>query len=401
MKAPLETVARLEPMRLGDDSTADINEVLAELAFKAGRLDNALRGPPRAQAASLVRIMNCYYSNLIEGHNTRPRDIAAAVNGEISDDPMRRDLQLEARAHVIVQGKIDAQHHTGELGDPAQTDFIKALHRDFYEEVPEIFRKIEGSGFSFMMEPGAFRHAPEHDVAVGRHAPPASNRVDAFMARFAEVYGERPGRRMRAGLIDIPAAHHRFAYIHPFADGNGRVRRLMTHAMFLKAGMGAGGLWSISRGLARGLKSRDEYKAMLAMADTPRRGDRDGRGNLSLAALQEFTHWFLQVALDQIEFMTDLFDLDNFGARLKRLVEADPKMDARGGAILQAALTRGELARGEAGPLTGLGERMGREIMNQLTDRGLLTSDTPKGPVRLAFAPEYLDQFFPRLFYEA
>jgi len=386
-------------MRLGDSSTAAIGDVLAELSFKAGRLDNALRGPLQAEAANLVRIMNCYYSNLIEGHATRPRDIAAAVDGDLSDDPARRDLQLEARAHVIVQQDIDRRFHQGELADPADPDMVRWLHRDFYAAVPDIFREIKGRDHSFMMEPGAFRNEPLHDVVVGRHIPPSSDRVVDFMARFHSAYGERPGHT-RARLIDIPAAHHRFAYIHPFPDGNGRVGRLMTHAMFLKAGMGAGGLWSISRGLARGLKDREEYKTMLAMADRPRQSDLDGRGNLSLKALQDFTLWFLQVALDQVEFMTGLFDLDNLGTRLRRLVETDPDLDPRGAALLTATLTRGEIPRGEASAITGLGDRSGRAILARLTERGLLVSDTPKGPVRLGLSTEYVDRLFPKLFYE-
>ena len=400
MTAMIETPGRLEPMRLEDSSTGEINEVLAELAFKAGRLDNALRGPLQAEAAGLVRIMNCYYSNLIEGHHTRPRDIAAAVEGDLSDDPAKRDLQHEARAHVIVQAQIDARFHAGELDDPASQDVIRWLHRDFYAEVPAVFREIKGRDGGFMMEPGAFREAACQDVEVGRHVPPSSDRVEAFMARFHEVYGEKAGRPPRAKLIDIPAAHHRFAYIHPFPDGNGRVGRLMTHAMFLKAGMGAGGLWSISRGLARGLAERDEYKAMLAMADMPRQGDRDGRGNLSLKALQSFTLWFLQVALDQVEFMTSLFDFDTFSTRLRRIVETDPDLDPRGGALLEAALVRGEIPRGEAGAITGSGDRTGRTILSQLTARRLLISDSPKGAVRIGLPADYVEQLFPRLFYE-
>lgn len=400
MEMPLETPGRLEPMRLGDESTADINDVLAELAFKAGRLDNALRGRLQSEAADLVRLMNCYYSNLIEGHHTRPRDIAAAIGGHLSEDPAKRDLQLEARAHIVVQKALDDQFHAGELGDPATPNFILGLHRDFYAHVPDVFRHIAGNGFDFMMEPGVFRHDPRHDVAVGQHVPPSSGRVTAFMARFEEVYRERENQTPRARLIDIPAAHHRFAYIHPFPDGNGRVGRLMTHAMFLKAGMGAGGLWSISRGLARGLNGREEYKAMLARADAPRQGDRDGRGNLSLKALQDLTLWFLKVALDQVEFMTELFDLETFVSRLRRVVEVDPKLDPRGAAILEATLVRGELARGEAAAATGLGDRMGRAILAQLTGLGLLISDSPKGPVRIGLPADYLDQLFPKLFYE-
>lgn len=399
--APLiETPDRLEPMRLGDQATGQIQEVLAELAFKAGRLDNALRPPLQAEAADLVRLMNCYYSNLIEGHATRLRDIAKAVEGELSEDPAQRDKQLEARAHVTVQQALDARFHTGQLQDPASEEFILGLHRDFYAQMPDAFRQIDGHGRSFMMEPGVFRHIPDQDVEVGNHAPPSSERVAAFMTRFREVYGERKGQTPRGRLIDIPAAHHRFAYIHPFPDGNGRVGRLMTHAMFLKAGLGAGGLWSMSRGMARGLKDRGEYKKMLAMADTPRRGDRDGRGNLSLSALQEFTLWFLTVALDQVEFMTSLFDADTFSTRLKRVVETNPAFDPRGAGILETVFSRGELPRGEAAAVTGLGDRMGRNILTQLTSAGLLTSDSPKGPVRIGLPPDYIDQLFPRLFYE-
>jgi Fic family protein len=86
----------------------------------------------------------------------------------------------------------------------------------------------------------------------------------------------------------MATAHHRFNYIHPFYDGNGRVSRLMSHAMAHHAGIGAGGLWSVSRGLARGLQDglpgREEYREMMQLADRVRQGDRDGRGNLSLAS---------------------------------------------------------------------------------------------------------------------
>ena len=89
---------------------------------------------------------------------------------------------------------------------------------------------------------------PEHDVAVGRHEPPSSARVADFMRLLR---GALPLAQLgkAARILAIPAAHHRFNYIHPFPDGNGRVSRLMSHAMAHEAGIGAHGLWSISRGL--------------------------------------------------------------------------------------------------------------------------------------------------------
>src|SRR6266850_3698556 len=154
---------------------------------------------------------------------------------------------------------------------------------------------------AFRMIPGEWRTDSEHDVAVGRHVPPSSARVADFMRYFEERFTlERMGRASQ--IMAIAAAHHRFNYIHPFPDGNGRVSRLMSHAMAHSAGIGAHGLWSISRGLSRGLSrgpdGRDEYKQMMDAADVPRQGDLDGRGNLSLKALNKFVLWFLQVSVD-------------------------------------------------------------------------------------------------------
>ena len=61
--------------------------------------------------------MNCYYSNLIEGHDTRPRDIERALRDDLDADEQRRNLQLEARAHIRIQQKIDAEFAAGSLPD--------------------------------------------------------------------------------------------------------------------------------------------------------------------------------------------------------------------------------------------------------------------------------------------
>lgn len=201
-------------------------------------------------------------------------------------------------------------------------------------------------------------------------------------------------------ILLIPAAHHRFNYIHPFPDGNGRVSRLMSHAMALRAGIGAHGLWSVSRGLARGLRGPSEYKQMMDHADMPRQGDLDGRGNLSQRALEEFAVWFLRVCLDQITFMSNLFDLDGLSERLRSLVENTPALKPEAARLLDEALRRGEFDRGEGQRITGLPDRTARRLLSDLTDLGLLASDSPKGPVSLRFPTDTLEQLLPRLYPE-
>nr|WP_330385163.1 Fic family protein [Woeseia oceani] len=247
------------------------------------------------------------------------------------------------------------------------------------------------------MQPGEWRTSPEHDVVVGRHVPPSSNVVAAFMQRFEQRYSfAHLGKGAR--ILAIPAAHHRFNYVHPFPDGNGRVSRLMSHAMAHKAGIAAHGLWSVSRGLARGLESRGEYKQMMDLADTPCKGDLDGRGNLSQGALEEFTLWFLRICIDQVQFMTDMFDLTSLSDRYQRFVIRHESLKPESAKLLLEALMRGEFERGEAPRITGLPERTARRVLNDVVEQGLLASRTPKGPVSLRFPADVLDEIFPKLY---
>lgn len=373
--------------------------MIAELSAASATLGAGLHSRTAANLADLVRLMNTYYSNLIEGHDTRPRDIARALEGEFDQDKERRNLQIEAAAHVRVQGELDRMAAENKLPEPASCDFIIWLHREFYRDAPEAMLLIEGKTRKFVMEPGAWRSQSEHDVAVGRHLPPSSARVADFMKYFEERYRFEPLKK--AGrIMAIAAAHHRFNYIHPFPDGNGRVSRLMSHAMAQMAGIGAHGLWSISRGLARGLERPSEYKQMMDLADTPRQGDLDGRGNLSQKALAEFALWFLRVCLDQVKFMTSLFELDSLGARLKAYVERSNTLKPEAARLLEEALFRGQFERGEIDRITGLPDRTARRVLSDVIDAGLLGSETPKSAVSLRFPIDALDVLFPRLFPE-
>ena len=393
-----ETVQRIEPARL-EAAPEAISDAVAELAAKSAILGHALDPRTAANLAGLVRIMNTYYSNLIEGHNTRPKDIERALAGEFDRDARRKNLQLEAAAHVQVQTEIDRMAAEDRLPEPASVEFVQWLHREFYRDAPKEVLLIQGKDREFAMEPGAWRSRCEHDVAVGRHQPTSSERVADFMSYFAERYRfDRLGKAAR--ILAIPAAHHRLNYIHPFADGNGRVSRLMSHAMAHRAGIGAHGLWSISRGLARGLDSRGDYKRMMDHADMPRQGDLDGRGNLSQRALVDFTLWFLRVCLDQVTFMSGLFELDTLARRLRSYVERSDILKPEAARLLEEALIRGEFERGEVPRITGLPESTARRVFNDVIAVGLLASDTPKGSVSLRFPVDALDVLFPRLFPE-
>ncbi len=397
-KTLIESVDRIEPARL-EEAPEAIADVVADLSAAGAVLGSALHPTTAANLAALVRIMNSYYSNLIEGHDTRPRDIERALAGRFDRDEGRRNLQLEAAAHVRVQAGIDRMAADDVLPEPASVDFIRWLHREFYRDAPEEMLRIRGAKSGFTMEPGEWRSHSGHDVAVGRHIPPSSDRIDDFMQYFEGRY-RFADMGTAARIMAIAPAHHRLNYIHPFADGNGRVSRLMSHAMAMKAGIGAHGLWSASRGLARGLEGRSEYHRMMDSADTPRQGDTDGRGNLSQRALSEFTLWFLKICLDQVTFMSDLFDLDNLAKRLRAHVERSDTLKPESAKLLEEALIRGQFERGEASRITGLPERTARRVLKDVIAEGLLASATPKVPVSLRFPATTLEALFPRLYPE-
>jgi len=391
----IETPARIEPCFL-ETIPPEITDLIAAISSAAARLGSRLNPKTSAGLAELVRVMNCYYSNLIEGHNTTPREVEQALEKQPDTSSARRNLLIEARAHISLQRTIDHRYEAGQLEEPAEIAFIQFLHKLFYKDATDSMLQIQGSQKIIHMQPGEFRSSPEHEVAVGRHMPPSYDALPDFMAYFEKRYRFASlGQGSR--IIAMAAAHHRFNYIHPFLDGNGRVSRLMSHAMALHAGIGAHGLWSVSRGLARGLTSRLEYKQMMDHADTPRQGDLDGRGNLSLKALTEFISWFLKICLDQIEFMEGLFELGSLTTRIKLYCDQQG-FRPEAFSILETALLRGEIPRGDAERISGLKRRTASDLLSTLIHHGILRSETPKGAVFLYFPIASAEILFPKLF---
>jgi Fic family protein len=110
----VEAPSRIEPCLI-EESPGALLDLVADLASASSALGARLHPGSAAGLADAVRIMNCYYSNLIEGHNTTPREIERALSDEMLGEGERRDLQIEARAHIGVQRKIDRLFAAGRL----------------------------------------------------------------------------------------------------------------------------------------------------------------------------------------------------------------------------------------------------------------------------------------------
>jgi len=382
----------MEPM-LPTDKSEQLADSVIELTSCASALAGKIQKGVQEGIGDLVRSMNCYYSNLIEGHDTHPRDIERALNDNYSRDSKKRIYQKEARAHIELQAIIE--RNKAPDVDPASDEYIRWLHKEFCARLPEDMLWVEDPDTKEKLPviPGEYRTT---NVQVGRHVPPAHEEIKAYLKRFYEVYNNENLSRSQYPIA-IAAAHHRLLWIHPFIDGNGRVTRLISHAMLLKCGIGSR-LWSISRGLAR---NSETYKAALANADSPRRGDLDGRGALSAQCLFDFTLFFLQTCIDQVKFMASLFQPSELLRRIS-LYAADeieagrlPKGSLE---LLREAFLAGEVPRGAAPRLTGYKERQARQVLAALIGKDLLVSQGPRAPVRLGFPLDVVERWLPNLY---
>jgi Fic family protein len=374
------------------DSPA-IRERETAVARLSGELAGRLPPTTRAALAQCLEGINSYYSNLIEGQSTRPVEAERVLKKTLAQRPKGRagELALLAVAHIKTERWMRERLKNGPDLDIAGADFIRELHRQFVSQLPDELRVVKGHhDESAINIPGELR---QRQVDVGAHVPPPPDELPALLAAFSKGWKALP--KTPAHIL---LAHHRFAWIHPFLDGNGRIARLLTTAMLARHGLDADGLWSLSRGLA---KRRGRYYEQLTQADNPREGDFDGRGALSEKAAVSFADFMLDTCEDQIRFMSERLQIGHVQDRMARFC-AERKLvlgrDERAAPLLIEAMFMGRLERGAAPRLLGLGERAARKVVAECVEDSLLTATSSRAdltPVFPVYAAAYL---FPNLF---
>lgn len=398
---PAESIFRsptsMEPLLPASDR-GRLADLTVEIHRKAGELRRTLpSASARSELARLMREMNSYYSNLIEGHKTLPRDIERALKQDFSSRPEEQRNQQLSVAHVRTEMAMRERMAAANPQGVFSADFVLWLHREFYSHVPQDeWVTLSSSGKSYPLIPGELRG---YNVEVHRHTPPDHESLGAYLQRFESFYS---GNEILAtdSLIAAAAAHHRLAWIHPFGDGNGRVARLQSQAALMAAGVDSGGLWSLSRGFAR---ERQAYYSALQHADQARLNDFDGRGNLSDRYLAEFCHFFLVQVLDQIEFVIGLIEPETLISRIRAYLQIirtdlDSKMKLHLARLLETLCFKNEITRGEAEGVLGLKGTATRAVIRKALSEGLIQSPSEKGPLRIAFPSQVVETYFPRLF---
>jgi len=377
------------------ERASDLTRAATALGVTAGR-------PSQSEIGALLRSMNSYYSNRLEGEHTRPSDIERALQQDFSDNADLARKQRLAVAHIRTEQHCEellAQRRGAEGGDAVRwlysAQALQQLHLELFRDLPEADLSLaDGS----VMRPGELRTRP---VAVGRHEAPTAESMPRFIERWAEVYGRE--RRGEASIVALAAAHHRLAWIHPFLDGNGRVARLHTHLLLHGWGF-TNGMWSPLRGFAR---TEERYKALLQAADEHRRGDLDGRGNLSQQALVDWIDYTLGICIDQVEFMAQMLNIQGMRGRIEAALAFEASAIKSGvrpeaiNALHYLFATQLELSRADFKSMLGLGDRVATEAVSALLRRGFLATDSAYGKLRFAVPHHALRFYFPALWPEA
>lgn len=394
--------SQLEPLLPRDSQADQVLGMAHDLRTEAARLTGACQNGVSQELARLLRAMNSYYSNKIEGEHTRPLEIEQALLLDFSADAEKARLQRLAVAHIATERWVYEQP-VG-LAEAYSADFLCRIHSHLFGQLSDADRVVRlhdaGGGVTeeLVVVPGEIRR---REVCIKNHIAPAAAALPAMLERWAAVYGA--ARRGELQIVAAAAAHHRLVWIHPFFDGNGRVSRLHSLAV-LGALELTGGLWSPLRGLAR---QAERYSERLGNADMPRMGDLDGRGQLSERMLLEWIEFFIGVCLDQVRFMSQMLNLREMQSRLGALLAHEEHVVKRG--LRMEALrplhylfaTQGEISRGDFASMTGLGERTATTLIGKLLDTGLLRTDSPRGQVRFGIPLDALRFLFPSLWPEA
>ena len=387
--------ALMEPLLPAEYRLAGLLEQAHDLIRHADQLSGKCQPGALPGLRTLLRAMNSYYTNRIEGQHTLPVEIEQALRHDYSADADKARRQRLAVAHMAAEQALEQRWPQWTPQQIWSTQMVRDIHQDLFARLSEPDRVLAPGE---ILQPGVLR---DREVSVGRHAAPQASELPVFLDRWGSFYSQV--RRGEMQVLAVAASHHRLAWIHPFRDGNGRVARLHTHLALGHLGL-TNGLWSPLRGFAR---TQEAYYARLAAADEHRAGDLDGRGNLSERALCDWIGYVLGHCLDQVRFMAALLGLETMKDRIAACLGFEENV-VRQGVRTEALRSlhylfaiQGELDRADFKAMLGLGDRQATAQVSALLSRGLLVTDSPYGKLRFGVPQHALRFYFPGLWPEA
>lgn len=376
-------------------TTPELDDLIVKVLASSAALGKGIHPLILDDIARLMLKVNSYYTNAMEGNPSKLNDIDAALNNKLAKDKTARNFQLEHVAHIQVQEAMLRRLYAEPELRVCSKEFLCWLHEQFFLKLPEDMRLAKTvNGELVPVEPGRLR---DRGITVGIHEGPITRQdIESCLAKLDELLSpERLSGPQK--LLGWASSHHRFLWIHPFPEGNGRVARLLTTAYGIRIGVGDNMLWTAARSFAR---NRPEYDRRLSLADQPRRNDLDGRGPLSEENLIGFCVFFLGCCEDQIQFMDSVLKLTELERRYSRFIgslESEKAVSKTAGKVMRRLLLQGEIPRAQVLEICGVKQRRATQIIKELLDAGITRSQTAYGPLRLNITADMSAALFPTL----
>lgn len=204
--------------------------------------------PVFMQLKQVFHLLESLASARIEGNHTT---LADYIESRVSAVPSN-DALLEIRNIEEAMKHLEDTHPPG---TPITEHLIRGLHT----------LTVQGLVREGDRTPGAYRTGAVA-IAQADHVPPDPIQVPTYMHELVEFVNRDDPPKY--DLLKVAIAHHRFAWIHPFGNGNGRVVRLLTYALLLKYGFQVSAAGRLLNPAAVFCANRERYYEMLARADT-------------------------------------------------------------------------------------------------------------------------------------
>lgn len=376
-------------------TTPEVDDLITQVLSSSAALGRGLHPTIIDEIARLMLKVNSYYTNAMEGNPSKLKDIDNALHNKFLKDKAARNYQLEHVAHIHVQEAMIKRLREEPHLRICSEEFLSWLHAQFFLELPEEMRMAKTlTGKLIHVKPGALR---DQGITVGQHhAPATQEKIRHYLIQFEKFLSPEHLSGAQK-LLGMAASHHRFLWIHPFPEGNGRVARLLTTAYGFRIGVGDTMLWTVARAFAR---NREAYDAHLSLADQPRRNDFDGRGPLSEENLLKFCTFFLKCCDDQIHFMGDMLRLEEFKKRYSRFIDrlvTEGTLSKSSTKVMETLLWKGEVLRGQVSEICSVKQRRATQIIKELQTAAVTYSESAYGPLRLNISVDMAAILFPEL----
>jgi Fic family protein len=262
-------------------------DVLTELEYlRRLKLAGTTPAPVFFQLKRVFHMLESLGSARIEGNHTTLADyVESSLEGTATAGDHLAEIANIEEAMSYIESAMQP-------GNEVSEHFIRELHA---LAVRNLVREGDAT-------PGAYR-VGQVQIAQSEHLPPDGVQVGGYMQELVSFINQADAPKY--DLIKVALAHHRFGWIHPFGNGNGRVVRLLTYALMIKYGFNVKAGGRVLNPTAVFCSDRDQYYAMLACADggTP-------------AKLEQWCLYVLQGVLTELKKVDQLTQYDYLKSKI-------------------------------------------------------------------------------------